>query len=159
MNALHSWAIRYNIPPDAIRELRSILVVPTANRVSDGDAGDEAKVQAKIRVEASRKGWLLFRNNVGAGKLDNGSFLRWGLANDSAALNSRVKSADLIGVRPVLISPRHIGRTIGQFVSVECKRAGWTYRGNDREQAQLRWAEAILGAGGHAVFATGPADI
>lgn len=158
MNLLHQWAERHNVTPAALADLAALLSNDVAVSLTGGLA-NESDVQNRIRLEASRRGWLLFRNNVGAGKLDNGSFVRWGLANDSEALNRRCKSADLIGVRPIRIQPAHVGHTLGQFVSIECKRAGWAYRGNDRERAQMKWATTIQSAGGHAVFATGPEGI
>ena len=159
MNSLHEWAKRHNIPTEAMAELCATLTATCATDAAPTKGGDEAGVQAAVRLEASRKGWLLFRNNVGAGKLDNGSFIRWGLANDSAALNAKCKSADLVGLRPLLVTADMVGRTVGQFASVECKRPGWKYRGGDREAAQLRWLEAIQANGGHARFVTGTGEI
>ena len=37
----------------------------------------EAEVQNQVRLLASKEGWRLWRNNVGAGELQNGSFVRW----------------------------------------------------------------------------------
>ena len=115
----------------------------------------EAEVQSIVRLEAARKGIRLYRNNVGAGKLENGAFIRWGLANDSAAVNDRLKSSDLIGIRAVQITPDMVGKTIGVFVCRECKREGWVYTGNDEEEAQLRFLHLIRDLGGDAGFATG----
>jgi len=116
----------------------------------------EAEVQSKLRLDASKLGWRLFRNNVGAGKLENGSFVRWGLANDSEQVNKVIKSGDLIGIRPVVITPDMVGSIIGQFASVECKRAGWRYNSNNpRDVAQAKWAELVLLLGGYAIISTG----
>lgn len=116
----------------------------------------EAGVQAQIRLEASRRGWKLFRNNVGVLVREDGVPIRFGLANDSKAVNTMVKSGDLIGIRPVLVTPSHVGSVIGQFVSIECKRPGWRHNPRDaHEQAQMRWAEIVLLAGGHAVITDG----
>ena len=116
----------------------------------------ESDVQARVRLLASQQGWRLWRNNVGAGKLENGSFLRWGLANDTPSMNREIKSGDLIGIRPVLILPEHVGTTIGQFASLEVKHEGWSHRpGNDREVAQKRWASLVNGLGGYAIISTG----
>lgn len=97
----------------------------------------------------------LWRNNVGGTYTEEGSFLRYGLANDSKQMNDAIKSHDLIGIRPVLIEQHHVGKIIGQFVSREVKAAGWKYRGTKREEAQLRWAELIASLGGDACFANG----
>jgi len=115
----------------------------------------EADCQIEIRLKASQAGWRLFRNNVGAGMLENGNFLRWGLANDSTVLNKQIKSGDLIGLRPVLITDDMVGKTIGQFVSIEVKKTGWIYHGTDREAAQARWIDEINNLGGFALFSTG----
>lgn len=115
----------------------------------------EKDVQTIIRLESSRLGFPLWRNNVGAGFLQNGSFLRWGLANDSKQVNEQMKSSDLIGLRPITIMPHHVGSKIGQFIAREVKRSDWTYTGTPEEQAQSRWMELVLSLGGDAGFATG----
>ena len=115
----------------------------------------ETEVLNDIRLSASGQGILLFRNNVGAAQDANGRHIRYGLANDSKAVSAAFKSSDLIGVRPVLITPEHVGMTIGQFVAIEVKRGGWAYKGNDREKAQLAFLHAIEAVGGYAKFATG----
>ena len=96
----------------------------------------------------------MWRNNVGALKDKTGRVVRFGLANDTKALNHVIKSGDLIGIRKVLITPAHVGSCIGQFVSRECKHSGWSYTGDEHEQAQLRWIELINALGGDARFAT-----
>lgn len=113
----------------------------------------ESSVQAEIRLLASQRGWRLFRNNVGVLPDRNGRPVRFGLANDSAKLNREIASADLIGIRPVLILPEHIGRTIGVFTSIECKHPDWRPTpGDERYQAQCRWRDLILSLGGYAVI-------
>lgn len=116
----------------------------------------ETEIQNNIRLAASKAGWRLFRNNVGAGKLENGNYIRWGLANDSGKVNEHIKSGDLIGIRPVLITQDMVGSVIGQFVSREVKAPGWKYNPNNpRDVAQSRWAEMILLLGGDAKITTG----
>ena len=164
---LTTWAAHWQIPPAALIDLRNRLIadIPTP---TDPAVTSEAAVQSAVRLEASRRGCLLFRNNVGAGdvrtydkngKIISETFMRWGLANDSKQLNARLKSADLIGIRPVVITPCMVGRTVGVFLSREVKAAGWKYRGTEREQAQLRWAELIISMGGDAAFAVGEGTI
>jgi hypothetical protein len=87
----------------------------------------EGAVQALVRLEATRKGKRLFRNNVGAGYLQDGSFIRWGLANDSKAVNDVCKSSDLIGISPELITAADVGQPRGRFIAREIKEAGWQY--------------------------------
>lgn len=115
----------------------------------------ETAIQNEIRLEASEKGGRLWRNNVGATYTKDGDFLRYGLANDSSAINKQIKSADLIGIRPILITADMVGLTIGQFVSREVKAASWRYTGNERDRAQLAWAELILSLGGDACIVKG----
>jgi len=151
IDAMAQWAARW---PQAAAELRAL------SAPSGADAAglvSEAGVQAAVRVAATRAGWRVWRNNVGAVRTEDGRFLRFGLANDSERLNAAIKSADLIGVRPVLITPEWVGHTLGQFVSLECKRPGWHLTpGDERGQAQARWAEIVTALGGHAKFITGP---
>lgn len=116
---------------------------------------NEQLVQDRIRLRAAQMGWDVWRNNVGVLKDDRGRPIRYGLANDSSKVNKHIKSADLIGVRRVLITPEMVGTTIGQFVSLEVKPSNWKYRGTEREEAQARWRDIILAAGGYAKFITG----
>ena len=110
----------------------------------------EEQVKAEIRLEASRRGWKLFRNNVGVLRDSRGVPVRYGLANDSAALNKHLKSGDLIGMRPVSITQEMVGKVIGQFVSVECKRPDGRI-----DPAQQKWADMINEAGGYAIITRG----
>ena len=115
----------------------------------------ESDASIRVRLAASQAGCRLWRNNVGAGKLENGSVLRWGLANDSKAVNAVFKSGDLIGIRPVLITPAHVGRILGQFLSREVKPPGWKPNPSERVQAQQAWADLVNSMGGDAAFTTG----
>ena len=112
----------------------------------------EAEIQQEIRKLAAERGWAIWRNNQGAGKLENGSFLRWGLCNDFAALGARVRCGDLIGIRPVLVVPGDVGQVFGQFVSIGCKASSWRPGDTEHRVAQRRWRDLILGRGGHAVI-------
>ena len=116
----------------------------------------EADIQARIRLAASEKGWRLWRNNVGVMLDSRGVPVRYGLANDSKQVNAKIKSADLIGIKPILITPDMVGSIIGQFVCRECKRSGWKYNPRDaHEVAQMKWCELVLLLGGDAAFTTG----
>lgn len=115
----------------------------------------EAAAQQACRLAATSSGARLWRNNVGAGKLEGGSFLRWGLANESEAMNKHIKSSDLIGITPVVITAEMVGQTVGVFTAREIKRPGWKYTGTDREKAQLRFIELVNAMGGDAAFSTG----
>ena len=116
----------------------------------------ETAALTECRLAASVAGCRLWRNNRGAGYLTDGTFVRWGLANESDAMNRAIKSADLIGIRPLLIGPQHVGTIVGQFLSVEVKAPGWRPRPNDaHEQAQRAWADLVNRFGGDASFSTG----
>ena len=157
MTNLYQWAARWRVSLEAIKDLEIEFGMHGLASEPDPGAGtSESAVQAAVRLEAARAGLRLWRNNVGALLDERGVPVRYGLANDTKALNAQIKSADLVGIRPVAITPAHVGRTIGQFVSRECKPAGWTWSGSDRELAQMRWLQLIAGAGGDAAFVTGP---
>lgn len=110
----------------------------------------EAAIQNDVRKRAGELGIHLFRNNVGACEdAKSGRIIRYGLANDSAAMNKALKSGDLIGWL-------HDGR----FLSVECKHEGWKLprTPSAREEAQMRWVQMIRNAGGVAGFVASVAD-
>lgn len=153
MRYLNAWAARHRIPAAALAELYDLLMPPDVGVAVPGTS--EAAIQTQVRLEASRLGGRLWRNSVGAGILQDGSFVRWGLCNDSTQLNKIVKSADIIGLFPVTITPAHVGQIFGRFVSREIKAAGWKWRGTPHEVAQARWAEMINSLGGDAAIVSG----
>jgi len=97
-------------------------------------ASQETKVLAHVRIMATKNGWRLFRNSVG---------MAWsGTVTENQVIKDRnnqpiqvveiafarrvnyglaVGSSDLIGWKPVVITPDMVGKTIAQFVCVECK--------------------------------------
>ena len=153
---LINWAIRWQIPPAALDDLRAGLGLIAGAAITPPTKGtSEAAVQAAVRLEAARKGCRLFRNNVGALTDERGVPVRYGLANDSKQVNERIKSADLIGWRRRLITPDMVGSHIAQFLSREIKELGWQYAATPREQAQAAWAGLVLADGGDAGFAAG----
>ena len=151
MIKLRDWAIRHAVDDQAMLDLGKIFgVIPTHGAQAKGTS--EAAVQSAVRLEAASKGVMLFRNNVGALIDARGVPVRYGLANESKAQNSAIKSADLIGWRPILITQAHVGCVLAQFVSRECKPTGWRYTGTEREAAQLAWAQLVVKSGGDAAF-------
>ena len=155
MLTLTQWAARHGVSAEALAELTGIVTDPQSAPTGQS----EAAVQQLVRLEASRLGMRLFRNNVGACKDDTGRVIRYGLCNDSAQMNKAVKSSDLIGIRPVIITPDMMGHTIGQFVAREVKRPGWSYRGTDREVAQQAFGQLVLKLGGDFKFCTGEGSL
>lgn len=160
---IREWAAEFGVPLGAVLELerRMGLQGSAAANVQPDDepAHSEAFAQSQIRLEAPGKDVWLSRNNVGALLDRNGTPVRYGLANESAKMNARIKSSDLIGFRKKLIQPQHVGMIIAQFVARECKYPGWVYGGDDHEKAQLKFIELVNSAGGDAAFATGPGSL
>lgn len=157
---MRAWAARWNIPQGALDELAALTGIDGQLKETREPGASESRIQSQCRLRAEEQGNFLTRNNVGALKDERGVPVRYGLMNDSKALNKVIKSADLIGGRRVLITGDMVGQTILQFYSVECKEADWKFNPNDpHTEAQLRWAQYINSRGGYAVFATTPDHI
>jgi hypothetical protein len=150
---LIQWAAKWGVHPEALRDLCSTAIYTDTNT---GQA--EGAVSNAVRLGAARSGRLLWRNNRGAGKMASGSFVRYGLANDSKALGDAVKSADLIGIEPTFVTQQMVGSTVGIFLSVEVKKEGWKYSGTLEECAQMQWARIVEAKGGRAII-TNKSDI
>ena len=155
---INEWARRHGVSQAAVADLH-VLLMSAVPESTDTATGSEAAAQQRIRLEAPEQGVRLWRNNVGACMDDNGNFIRYGLANESSAMNKKIKSSDLIGITPITVLPEHVGGTLGLFTAVECKRPGWRYRSQPREQAQLAFMQVVIALGGIAQFATDPCDI
>jgi hypothetical protein len=154
---INAWATRWSIPPAAIADLQATLGALTPDPpLPDAPAISEATVQARVRIEASVKGVRLWRNNLGACVDNRGNYIRYGLANDSPAMNASIKSSDLIGIRPVTLPD---GRIIGQFIAREVKAGSWRYTGTPQEKAQLKFLELVTAMGGDATFCNGEGTI
>lgn len=150
MNMLE-WAVKWGVPMNAVEDLASSLIYEAEH---NSELFGESDVQNQVRIEGSARGILLMRNNVGATQTDGG-FIRYGLMNESKAMNEKIKSSDLIGIRPVYITKKHVGSTIGQFVAREVKKSGWVYTGKGRELAQMKFIQLINSKGGDAKFTSG----
>ncbi len=115
----------------------------------------ESPVQQRIRLYAAQQYIDLWRNNSGAYQDERGNFIRYGLCNDSAQLNERIKSSDLIGITPIFITPQDVGKIVGVFTAIETKASDWVFRENDkRTVAQKAFHDIVLKNGGYAGFAT-----
>jgi hypothetical protein len=125
--------------------------------MSEGDS--EKRVQALEQLKAAREGAWLLRNNSGAFTDDTGRQVRFGLGNISKKFNEAMKSSDLIGIKPVVITVDMVGKTVGLFYARECKPEGWTYRGTAREIAQLKFISKVNELGGDAAFTNGTIDM
>lgn len=157
---LRTWAARHGVPFGAILELETLMGVTHAPAVEvDGPLGSEGRQQSLVLLEAAEKDIMLFRNNVGALQDKTGRYVRYGLANESKKQNELIKSADLIGWESLVIQQWMVGYKVARFLSVEMKEEGWSYTGDEHEQAQQAWAELVLAGGGRALFATGPGSL
>lgn len=114
----------------------------------------EASVLNDVRLRAARKGLRLFRNNVGVLVDATGRPVRFGLANDSPALNKALKSADLIGYETLTITADMVGQRIARFLSVECKAPGGRIH-----PGQQAWADLVTSEGGRAIITSNPDDL
>ena len=103
---------------------------------------NESNILRRCLLAASKKGWRLFRNNVGFDPIRK---IHYGLQKGSS---------DLIGLRPVTITEDMVGQTIAQFVAVECKTA----KGQTSKEQDV-FLDFINRAGGHAIVARSEDDI
>jgi hypothetical protein len=121
----------------------------------------ETPVAQRVQVEAARLGIITMRNNVGACMDEHGRLIRYGLMNESAKQNEKIKSSDYIGITPVRCFVDNLGLvTLGVFTAIETKASDWTFSQNDkRAVAQAAFHDIVRGYGGFAGFATGPDDV
>lgn len=157
--SLHDLAIKWDWSVEELRDVQQSLGLYTPPLPVDapGHGKSEAWVQSAVRLEASEKGHHLARNNVGALKDKTGRVVRFGLLNDSPALNEKIKSSDLIGWRSVVIAPQMVGFKIAQFMARECKEPGWQFSSADNHHvAQQAYINMVNAAGGDAAFVTAP---
>jgi len=122
----------------------------------------EVAVQSATRRDHAYIG-PMWRNNSGACYDERGRLIRYGLGNDSAQINQEIKSSDLIGITPVLITPTMYGQILGVFTAYECKPSGWRYNSvpskSNRDIAQNKFHNIVRDAGGFAGFVSDPNDI
>jgi hypothetical protein len=167
MSIIREWAVTYGIPLRAVLALehrmglaaRDLHAAAFEDGARPSKPGSEAYQQDLVRLEAAQKDIKLFRNNVGALKDKDGRLVRFGLANDNAAINKKLKSSDLIGWRKRIITPQMVGQHIAQFTAREMKPEDWTYSGDEHEAAQLAFIELGLADGADMAFATGPGTL
>lgn len=153
------WATEHGVPARAawalIEKLSAEMEPEVESYPGCPDKFKETGVSKVVRLDASRRGARYWRNNVGAFKPETGGFVRYGLCNESKKMNDVLKSSDLIGIEPILITPEHVGTTIGQFACRETKKPGWRYRGTAREMAQNNFIFLVNSLGGDGKFCTG----
>lgn len=158
MTTLSDWAARW-IPPQhlaaALADLQATIVPPEPELPSG--LASEAGAQVAVRLAASREGILNWRNQTGALPNETGRIVRFGLANDTPAMNKKIKMGDLIGCAPHVVTLADVGKLHGIFWMREVKKPGWKWprTPSPREVAQRRAIELVLSRGGDAAFTTG----
>jgi len=145
------WAKLEGLSLEQIRSYQTHMGIYD-ERLQPVEGASEAAVEARVKVAMSKRGGRAWKNNKGAAYLADGTFLRYGLLNQSQRISDEIKSADLIGCDPVVITQEMVGMTFGRFWCREVKREDWQWSGDDHEMAQLRFAELILSLGGDAGF-------
>lgn len=118
----------------------------------------EKAIQSAVMLAASQAGFTIWRNNCGmawagdATRLKDGSVL---IRNPRPLHVGLCKgSADLIGLKPVVVTEEMLGRTLAQFAAIEVK----TPRGKLSEH-QARFLAFVESKGGLALLARSVRDI
>ena len=153
---ISEWAEHWGIPRNAVNDLISrVYTPPIFHQSSSHDTLSESDVTTKIQVSESMSGARMWRNNVGVAFTTEGTPIRYGLANVSKKMNLVLKSADLIGIKPTLVTGNMVGSVIGVFQSIEAKKSDWVFRNTTHEQAQVNWRNLVISLGGIAKFSNG----
>lgn len=111
----------------------------------------EAPILQQTRLEASRIGCRLFRNNRGLFYTMDGRKTRAGLEAEGAS--------DLIGFAPVVITQDMVGKTVAVFLAAETKKSDWKKPRGEREEKQENFINFIKANGGIAFFINNAADL
>lgn len=153
---VHQWAADWGYSPFSVLDLMTRLGMGfEPQQLIELEGWSEAAIQNKVRIDAAKVGILSWRNNVGALPDATGRLVRYGLCNDTKQLNEKLKSPDLVGIKPELITLAHVGTTIGQAWFRECKEYGWKYTGTPHEVAQAKFGQIVIAKGGDFAFTTG----
>ena len=150
------WCERWSIPPQAVQEFYALFQVPKTDH--DDERGESAVQGEIIRAANPTIDASLWRNNNGACTDETGRLIRYGLGHVSKKFNLQWKSSDLIGITPILVTPRHVGYRLGVFTAVEVKEPGWSKPKNEHERGQANFLASVLAKGGIGMFATDSAQ-
>jgi hypothetical protein len=114
---------------------------------------DESTVQQEVQMRAMYYSCTLMRNNNGACVDETGRLVRYGLGHTSP--KQQFKSADLIGITKMVITPEMVGKTIGVFTAIEVKKEEWNCNKklDDHEIKQQSFLQWVITNGGFAGFA------
>ena len=111
----------------------------------------EAPILQETRLEASRIGCRLFRNNRGFFFTMDGRKTRAGLEAEGAS--------DLVGFAPITITQEMVGKTVAVLLCVETKKEGWKKPKDEHERKQENFINFINENGGIAFFLNNAADL
>lgn len=162
---LERWAPY--MPTQALDELNAIHRPHDVKRENGAEGSENANASDIVLYSSKVFGAPLWRNNCGADTVvdpkrpnDPPRHIRYGLGNTSTKINRAWKSADYIGIRPLMITTAMVGLCIGQFVAAETKRTGWHLtRGDKHGQAQNNFLTAVQRFGGCASFVQSVDDL
>lgn len=104
----------------------------------------ETNIMNKIMLAMSKKGYLIWRNQVGLFKTLDGRTVNIGIKG----------SSDLMAIKPTVITPDMVGQTLAVFVAVEVKTA--TGR---QSEPQKKWQKAVEKLGVKYILARSENDI
>lgn len=149
------WAEKWKLPPEAISELNQLS---SAFSQPESDVSENA-VASECRVLLGKLDIISMRNNVGVLEDRNGRPVRYGLCNESPAMNKVLKASDDILIIPHIVRPEDVGRKFGIFGAAEYKRKDWKFTGKGREVAQSNFHRMVQAKGGIGFFANNPAVI
>ena len=105
---------------------------------------EETNIMNRIMLYMSKKGYLIWRNQVGLFKTMDGRTVNIGIKG----------SSDLMAVKPTVITPEMVGQTLAVFVAVEVKTA--TGR---QSEPQKKWQKAVEKLGVKYILARSEDDI
>jgi len=117
----------------------------------------ETSISQRIQLEAGAQGATLLRNNNGACFDQTGRLIRYGLGHVKEG--QELRSSDLIGWTPIVITPAMVGRVVAVFTAVEVKAEGWKAPGDEREFAQAKFGDLVNKSGGLFTFATSAKNV
>jgi len=100
----------------------------------------DSAISDRVLLELTAQDFLLWRNPVGAGRMDSGQYVKYGVCNPGGS--------DLIGLRSVTITPDMVGQRVAIFAAIESKSKN--YRVSPPQRIFLN---AISRAGGIAQIA------
>jgi hypothetical protein len=119
---------------------------------------NEGRIQRDIMLAASAAGWTTWRNNTGQAWTGEVTWRADGLLliRHPRPLHAGLckGSADLIGLRPVIVTPAMVGTTLAQFIGIEVKGP----HGRTTPD-QARFLAFVRSKGGLAILARSAADL